>query len=183
VSTEDALRRLNWGCGAAGVPGWINADLKQGPGIEISGDIRDGLPLDSDSIDYAVAIHALPEVPYTDLVDVLRELRRVLKSGGTLRISVPNVERAFDAYRRGDREFFSIPDEDAATIGAKLVTHLVWYGYTRSLFTKDFMEELLRRAGFETIHRCRFQWTKSEYEEIVSLDDREGESLFVEAVK
>ncbi len=178
-----SVKRLNWGCGHSGVPGWINADLKDGPGIEISGDIRDGLPLESDSMDYVVTIHALPEIHYAELVDVLRELRRVLKPGGTLRIAVPNVDRAIDAYRRGDREFFTVPDEDAASIGAKFVTHLVWYGYTRCLFTKDFMEELLRTAGFETIHHCRFQWTESGYDEIVELDDRDAESLFVEAVK
>ncbi len=183
MSTDTAVKRLNWGCGGEGVAGWINADLKEGPGIDVTGDIRDGLPLESDSIDYVVSIHALPEIHYTELVDVMRELRRVLKAGGTLRISVPNIDRAIDAYRRGDREFFAIPDEDALSMGAKFVTHLVWYGYTRSLFTKDSMEELLRKAGFDTIHHCRFQWTESEHDEIVALDDREGESLFVEAVK
>ena len=183
MSVDVAVKRLNWGCGGEGAPGWINADLKKGPGIDISGDIRDGLPLESDSLDYVVTVHALPEIHYTELVDVLRELRRVLKPGGTLRIAVPNIDRAIDAYRRGDREFFMVPDGDATSMGGKFVTHLVWYGYTRSLFTKDFVEELLRKAGFEAIHHCRFQWTESGHDEIVELDDREGESLFVEAVK
>jgi len=163
--------------------GWINADVKHGPGIEISRDIRDRLPLESGSIDYVVTVHALQEIPFDELVGVLEELRRVLKPGGTLRISVPDVDRAIDAYRCGDQEFFLVPDDDAASVGGKFVTHLVWYGYTRSLFTKDFMEELLRRAGFEKVHHCRFQRTESGHADIVSLDDREAESLFVEARK
>jgi SAM-dependent methyltransferase len=183
VSVDVAAKRLNWGCGKSGVPGWINADVKEGAGIDLIGDIRDGLPLESDSMDYVVTIHALPEVQYTELVDVLRELRRVLKPGGTLRIAVPDIDRAIDAYRRGDGEFFLIDDENAASIGGKFVTHLVWYGYTRSLFTKDFMDELLRKSGFALTHRCSFQRTQSHHDEIVTLDDREGESLFMEAVK
>ena len=183
MSTEVAIKRLNWGCGDAGVPGWINSDIKDGPGIDISASILDGLPLESNSIDYAVSIHALPEIPYPDLKNVLEELRRVLKPGGTLRLALPDIEKAIDAYRRRDREFFMVSDRDAVSIGAKFVTHLVWYGYTRSLFTKDSIEELLLSAGFSRVQHCRFQWSASGHDEIAELDDREGESLFVEAVK
>ena len=94
------VRRLNWGCGTRPEPGWINSDRKQGPGIDISCDIREGLPLADGSIDYAVSIHALPEVPYPDLVPVLEELHRVLKPGGVLRLGLPNLERAIDEIGR-----------------------------------------------------------------------------------
>jgi hypothetical protein len=33
------IRRLNWGCGDVRPPGWINSDIKSGPGIDISADI------------------------------------------------------------------------------------------------------------------------------------------------
>ena len=89
--------RLNWGCGDAGEPGWINSDLKDGPGIDISADIRDGLPLASDSLDYIVSIHALPMIPYPDLVPVLVELRRMLKPGGVMRLGLPELENEIEA--------------------------------------------------------------------------------------
>src|SRR5687767_620673 len=78
--TTEGIRRLNWGCGHGGEPGWINSDRNEGRGIDLTCDILQGLPLESGSIDYAVSIHALQEVPYPDLVPVLRELRRVLRS-------------------------------------------------------------------------------------------------------
>ncbi len=105
-----AVRRLNWGCGGHTLPGWINSDNKEAPEIDLSCDIRSGLPLDADSIDYAASIHALPEVPYTELVPVLRELRRVIKPGGVLRLSLPDLLKGVDAYRRGDRDYFLVPD-------------------------------------------------------------------------
>jgi SAM-dependent methyltransferase len=177
------IRRLNWGCGSQPAPGWINSDRKQAPGIDLSCDIREGLPLEEASIDYAVSIHALPEVPYPDLLSVLRELHRVLKPGGTLRLGLPNLEHAVDAYRRGERDWFLIPDEEMSSAGGKLIAQLVWYGYSRTLFVPEFAEELLRKAGFAQVRQLASGQTASPHPEIVALDDRPLESFFVEAVK
>lgn len=177
------VRRLNWGCGTHPEPGWINSDRKQGPGIDISCEIRDGLPLADESLDYVVSIHALPEVPYADIAPALAELRRVLRAGGVLRLGLPSLERAVDAYRRGDRSYFLIPDEDMQSLGGKLVTQLVWYGYSRTLFVPEFVEELLRKAGFAEVHHVELGQTTSAYPEIVTLDNRPQESFFVEAVR
>jgi len=183
AQSDGRVRRLNWGCGTHPDAGWINSDIKEAPGIQLVCDILEGLPLEDDSIDYAVSIHALPEIPYGQLVPVLTELRRVLKPGGVLRLALPDLERGVKAYLENDREYFLIPDEDAATIGGKLVTQMVWYGWSRSLFTPDFAEELLRKAGFGETAKCSFKETKSRFPEIVQLDSRERESLFVEGVK
>ena len=181
--SEGAIKRLNWGCGAEGEPGWINSDRKSGPRIDISSDIREGLPLESDSMDYIVSIHALPEVRYPDLIPVLLELRRVLKLNGVLRLSLPDLEQGIQAYLRNDRDYFLIPDEEAKSIGGKLIVQLLWYGYSRTLFTYDYVEEILLKAGFRHVSRCRYKETSSPYHGIVELDNREQESLFVEAIK
>jgi predicted SAM-dependent methyltransferase len=177
------VRRLNWGCGLDPEPGWINSDVKEGAGIDISGDIRDGLPLDSDSIDYAVSIHALPELAYPDLVPALEELRRVLKRGGVLRLALPDLDRAIAAYQRDDEGYFLVPRDEVSSRGGRFIVHVLWYGYSRSLFTADFVEELLAKAGFAGVVHCSYRTTSSRFAEIVDLDNRERESLFVEAVK
>jgi predicted SAM-dependent methyltransferase len=177
------VRRLNWGCGEYPEPGWLNSDIKDSPGIDIVADVRAGLPLETDSIDYITSIHALPELPYPDLVPALAELRRVLKPGGVLRLALPDLDRTIAAYQRGDHEYFDVPDADARSIGAKFVTQMTWYGYSHSLFVYDFVEELLERAGFAQITRCQYKQTASRWPDIAELDNRERESLFVEAVK
>ena len=177
------FRRLNWGCGGEPEPGWINSDRKDSPGVEISCDIRDGLPLADGSVDYIVSIHALPEVPYPDLVPVLAELRRVLAPGGVLRLALPDLGRAVDAWRGGDRAYFLVGDDEMKSLGGKLIAQLVWYGYSRTPFVPEFAEELLRRAGFSEINHVEFSRTASAHPEIVSLDNRPAESFFVEAVR
>jgi SAM-dependent methyltransferase len=183
IGSATATRRLNWGCGGIPSPGWINSDRKRAPGVDLCCDIREGLPLDDDTIDYAVSIHALPELSLDQLVPALRELRRVLRRGGVLRLGLPDLERGFRAYADGERDYFLVPDGDVRSLGGKLVTQLLWYGYSRSLFTADFIEELLREAGFREVVHCGFRETSSPIDDIVELDDRERESLFVEAVK
>lgn len=183
MSGEGKARRLNWGCGTSPDPGWINSDIKEDPAVDIACDILDGLPLESDSIDYAVSIHALPELRLEDQVPALMELRRVLVPGGVLRLALPDLDRGIRAYLDGDHDYFLIPDSDTRTLGGKLITQMLWYGYSKSLFTQDFAGELLERAGFREIVPCRYRQTASPYPEIVELDNRPEESLFVEARK
>lgn len=182
MSAQPAEARLNWGSGTAGQPGWINADIRDGPGVDIACDILDGLPLENASIEYAVSVHALQEIPLDKLVPVLSELRRVLVGGGALRLVLPDLMKGVDAYRRGDAAYFLVPDEDARTIGAKFVTHVLWYGYSRTVFVYDFVEELLLRAGFSAVHEVAFRETTTGRDGILELDNREAESLFVEAI-
>lgn len=175
--------RLHWGCGSTRPAGWVNADRQSGAGIDISCDIRDGLPIDDDTFDYAVSVHALQEVPLDELVAVLRELRRVLRSGGVLRLVLPDARKAIDAYLAGNADHFLVPDEDARSLGGKFVTHILWYGHSRTMFTTDFIVELLEDAGYSRVEVCGFNQTASAYSGIVELDNRPEESLYVEAVK
>ena len=180
---ETEVRRMNWGSGEFPDVGWINSDIKEGPGVDIACDIRDGLPLETSSLDYIVSHHALVEIPMSEIVGVLQELRRVLKPGGVLRLGLPDLDKGINAYVENDLDYFLIPDKDAATIGGKFITQVLWYGYSRTLFTRDFAEELLRKAGFREVVDCAFRETKSEHPEIVGQDTRERESFFVEATK
>ena len=182
-NAESQVRRLNWGCGEHTAPGWINADIKKGPGVDVAGDIRDGLPLDDDSIDYATSVHALPELPYPDVVPALAELRRVLKPGGVLRLCLPDLDKGIRAYMQGRDDYFLIPKSDAHSRGGRFILHMLWYGYSRTLFTVDFIEELLLRAGYIDIVECRYRETASAFPEIVEFDNREPESFYVEATK
>ncbi len=177
------LRRLNWGCGSHVRPGWINTDVKDTPDVDLVADIREGLPLDPDSVDYAVSVHALPELRYEEVVPALRELRRVLKPGGVLRLVLPDLRKAIEAYIRGDARYFRLVEDDASTLGGRFVTQILWYGYSRTLFTSDFVAELMSAAGFVDLALCMPHQTASRFDEIVELDNREEESLYMEGSK
>jgi predicted SAM-dependent methyltransferase len=175
------VQRLNWGCGSHVAPGWINSDVKDAAGIDLIADIRKGLPLVSESIDYSVSIHALPELTFSQQVPALQELLRVLKPGGVLRLSLPDLRKGIDAYMSGDGEYFKVDEDAAKSAGGRFIAHMLWYGYSRTLFTADFAAELLEKAGFMDVSECAFRETVSDFTEITALDNRQDESFFVEA--
>jgi predicted SAM-dependent methyltransferase len=173
--------RLNLGCGPEATPGWLNCDRLQAPGVDLCCDLRAGVPLATASVECIAAIHLLQDLSWPEIAPFLAELHRVLKAGGVLRLAVPDLERALRAYLAGDARYFYVPDGDARSIGAKLVTQIIWYGSVRTPCTYDFLAEWLAAAGFAAIERVRFG--TSRVSGLAALDNRERESLFVEAVK
>ena len=113
----------------------------------------------------------------------LVELRRVLKPGGALRLVLPDLDRAIDAYHGGEEGYFKVRRRGGASLGGRLIVHTLWFGYSRSLFTLDFAEELLVKAGFEDVCASECGRTASPFGRIVELDNRDAESIFVEARK
>lgn len=176
-------RRLHWGCGPLTPFGWVNSDITAAPGVDVVADIRRGLPLPSESFDYIVSIHALPELAYNELDAALAELYRLLKPGGVLRLGLPDMDKAIQAYKSKDIDYFLIGDDVVRSLAGKMIVQLTWYGQSRSMFTFDFTRELLERNGYAAIRRCDYQQTHSPFAGIVELDNRQLESLFVEASK
>jgi predicted SAM-dependent methyltransferase len=183
LAAEPAIKRFNWGCGSHVLAGWINSDVKEGRGIDVSCDIRQGLPIDDDSIDYAVSVHALQELGYADLVPALMELRRVLKPGGVLRLALPDLRKGIHAYMHRHDDYFNVDNTEVKSRGGRFIVHMLWYGSSKSLFTVDFIEELLLKAGFVQVVECECRRTECRFPEIIELDNRENESLYIEATK
>src|SRR6266508_2804661 len=75
------------------------------------------------------------------------------------------------------------PNDESETISGKLIVQMTWYGWSRIMFTWEFARELLLRAGYSVVTRCAYKQTASPFPEIVDLDNRERESLFIEAQK
>ncbi|MBW3665225.1 MAG: methyltransferase domain-containing protein [Actinobacteria bacterium] len=183
VTSDAAIRRLNWGCGDHVRTGWVNSDLKSGTHIDVTTDVRDGLPFEDAEFDYIVSVHALQMLSYPEIVPALVELRRVLRPEGVLRLCLPDLEKGIDAYRAGNADHFQVPDEELRSLGGKFIVHMLWYGWSVTLFTLDFIGELLDRAGFRDVSPCGYQRSPSGLEGITDLDNRPHESLFVEATR
>ena len=98
---------LNLGCGAVCHPDWMNIDLKPaGAGI-IAYDLSSGLPIEGNSLDVIYHSHLLEHFPKNYAPEFMKHCFSVLKSGGIIRVVVPDLEmivRCYVAFLKGALE-------------------------------------------------------------------------------
>lgn len=189
--------KLNIGCGNDRPQGWINADryvehyvVKDGAGTMISqhvdpayADLTEVLPWTDGTFDMIVANHVLSDLTHHELPHALRELHRVAKVNGVLRILVPDLVGAFYHWEKGDAEWFP-QDDRTGGLDAKFCTFLTWFGESRSVFTLGYLVQLLTDAGWSETARPPHGRSHFLYDnEIASLDGDRTTSLIVEAHK
>jgi predicted SAM-dependent methyltransferase len=78
--------------------GWKILNIQSADGVDFIGDIRDLSQFSDESIEAIYASHVLEHVPLGDIIATLKGVVRVLKRGGKLYISVPDMDvlcRAF----------------------------------------------------------------------------------------
>jgi predicted SAM-dependent methyltransferase len=84
--------RLNIG-GQERRAGWTILDINPGPAVDMVGDVRDLSRLETGSCSEIYASHVLEHLSYRhELAPVLTELFRLLRLGGVLMVSVPDLE-------------------------------------------------------------------------------------------
>ena len=113
VKSQDlaAEIKLNLGCGARPLPGYINVDLdsieelkaryplQEFPeGIEIYNFDIFHLPLSDSSVDEVLADSLLEHLSFAEEPKIFLEVKRVLRPGGILNFSVPDFEKIFEIW-------------------------------------------------------------------------------------
>ena len=73
--------------------GWKTLDIPPGPDVDFTGDCKDLSQFADGSIETIYASHVLEHVPYNrEMLKTLKEWFRVLAPGGSVMISVPDLE-------------------------------------------------------------------------------------------
>lgn len=86
-------KKLNIGCGANQLKGWLNADFTPENSDVIFLDATQRYPLKDSSFDYVFSEHMIEHVPYDHGLQMLKECYRILKPGGRLRIDTPDLTK------------------------------------------------------------------------------------------
>ena len=87
--------RLQIGTGPLSLPGWLNTDLIS---ADIYLDVSRPLPLPDGVFAYAFGEHLIEHIPETTAEGLLRELHRVLRPGGVLRLTTPDLRKIISIY-------------------------------------------------------------------------------------
>lgn len=139
---------IHLGCGSINHEAFINVDGFPFPHVHYIRDIRDLSVFDDNSVDLIYASHCLEHFYYAEILSVLKEWQRVLKKGGILRISVPDLDLLLKIYY--DNEInpdYIIPQ----LLGGQNNK----YNFHYMVFNKNNLTIKLDEAGFSNIKR----WT------------------------
>lgn len=97
-------RRLHIGCGANAREGWLNTDWYPRSNEILHLDATKPYPFPDETFDCVFSEHMIEHVSFPDGLKMLTECFRVLKPGGKLRISTPDLAFLIDLYRTDKSE-------------------------------------------------------------------------------
>lgn len=184
--------RLNMGCGTHREPGWINADSDEHAETRLTLSEGEPLPFTDGALDAVFSEHFLEHIPLRAGIHFLRESGRVIRSGGTFRVSCPDLDVIVRLLQPGSerwkqlaRVYESIGDfEPGALTLPEQVINWAFYGHAhRYLWTLRQLEAELTRSGFVDVRRMPFGVSRTKG---VAIERRVPEafySLIVEGTK
>ena len=171
--------RLHLGSSTNRIPGWVNVDLlRPGRRLDLYWDLRRPLPYPDGSVDAVFSEHLFEHLEFDDGIRLMTECRRVLRSGGIMRVGVPDLGRYVASYLEQDNLIDTVrPGRPTRAIALGEVFFL--HGH-RCMYDFQTMRVAMERAGFVGLVS-----SKSGAGEIHPNPDspsRADETLYVEAI-
>jgi predicted SAM-dependent methyltransferase len=141
--------RLNIG-GTTPLEGWKILNIQPGPHVDFVGDCSNLSQFADGSIREVYASHVLEHLSYVnELACTLKDIHRILETGGTLKISVPDFEvlcRMFLHPALSAQQRFHIMN---IVFGGQQDA----YDFHKVGLTREFMFSYLRQSGFSSMKK------------------------------
>jgi predicted SAM-dependent methyltransferase len=180
--------KLHIGCGPRRVAGWLNVDVSDS---DYNVDLITGrLPWRDDVFAAVVSQHFVEHVELKEeLLPLLRELRRVLKAGGEIWLSCPDIEKACRSYlehrmvdlieeRRTRWTSYSLGDIPSG----HMINDLFHQdGEHKNLFDFDILNWALTTSGFTNVRKVIERDLLARFPEFPPRHD-DAQTLYVSAV-
>ena len=170
--------RINVGSSSSTLGGWINVDLLRDPQGEcLRFDATKPWPFAAGSAEAVNSEHFIEHLSREEAEAYLREAFHVLRPGGAIRTSTPDLEgiaRSLVEHVPGDLEAHRSHGYQAATHG-ELVNNYVYDWGHRRLYDEETLSLMLRRAGF--VEPRRYAYGESEHAALREIDRHDPHPL------
>lgn len=152
------MMKLHLGCGKRQIPGFVHIDVVDYPHVDHVSAIDNLTFLQDDSAALIYNCHVLEHFKRRDVERVLREWRRVLRPGGTLRTAVPDFAQLAEVYGRWKRLDL--------VMGPLFGRQDYLYNIHYNVFDFESLKAALVNAGFVNVRR--YDWAETEH---ANVDD------------
>ncbi|MBL1208172.1 methyltransferase domain-containing protein [Geminocystis sp. GBBB08] len=208
---ELGLRGIHCGSGLNLHSGWLNMDYlsitdelgnqsKAGNLISVGEDTyylqcdqTQKIPIDDEVFDYAFSEHFIEHISLQQAVEWLKEIRRLLKPDGILRLSTPDLYLYVSGYLDSSNNFYQQHHQNLTNMGFKnppqrkawMVNQIFRFWGHQWIYDFEEIQTIAVAAGFkpESVVKCKFR--EGSIPEVYRLDlaIRSDESLYVEIHK
>ncbi|MGE4064471.1 MAG: methyltransferase domain-containing protein [Rhodospirillaceae bacterium] len=136
--------------GTTAKAGWSILNIQPGPGVDYVGSATDLSAIDDASCAEVYASHVLEHLAYdTELPQAMKEIHRVLKPGGRVRVAVPDLSVICRLFASPQSKFKDRYELMRMMFGGQTDEHDFHYAG----LWPAFLDALLREAGFTNIER------------------------------
>lgn len=199
--TQHPVERLHVGCGLCLLPGWLNVlyepRQEYGRVVNMEGaqrlnyNLLKEWPWPDNSVSNVAGAHFIEHLDLNQGLKFCKQAFRVLRPGGVIRLSCPDLETYARSYINGDQKFFADEQvrracvfKEAQTPSQIFAAKAYDSGGAHKWF-HDFssLKNVLERCGFVDVRRVTRLEGKTPDLEQLEVAGREIESLYIEAVK
>jgi predicted SAM-dependent methyltransferase len=157
----------------------------------LSHDLRQPFPLPDASFDWIFSEHFIEHVPLADGITWMRDMYRLLRPGGLLRVTTPDLRRYIEGYLDPERRFFEEHRARLSVFGPiparrAWMVNQIFYDYEHCwVYDLEELAYVATEVGFsaDKVQQCTFR--AGRLPEVCRLDQdgRQGESIYVEITK
>ena len=156
------VAKLQLGCGTFPIDGWLNTDRTRGlckKGI-IYLDVTKPFNIPNSSFDYVYSEHLFEHLTHKEQKSMLMECHRILKPGGIIRISTPNIEFLIDLYLHPEKEInkayieFDAHRTRQPNNSVYAINHFHTDWGHKIIHSPESLTNILVRTGFKNICQC-----------------------------
>jgi len=193
--------KLHVGCGDIFLPNWLNItfELREEYGIIknkegalwLNYNLLKPWPFADQSIQFIAGSHFIEHLDLNGGIFFFNEAYRVMKPGGIIRMSCPDLLTYAENYIKNNKDFFEDPlireactFKNAVTPGEIFIAKAYDSGGAHKWFYDfDSLKHLMGSAGFRHVKKTTRRTGQVPDLERIEFSAREIESVYVEAVK
>ena len=150
-------------------------------------DATKSIPLQTSSVDCIYTSHMVEHLSQKGVRSFLKEVKRVLKVGGVVRIAVPDLRIAVDDYlEKNDADAFMrgilVQAPEINTLKQKINLFVSGYRHQQWMYDGASLSKLLIEMGFSSAEVCKDGKTNIIDADGLNLHEREEQSVYVEGI-
>jgi predicted SAM-dependent methyltransferase len=171
-------KKLHLGCGNHILEGWLNSDFFPYTENVMRLDVTRRFPFDDRTFDYVFSEHMIEHIPHAQGQHMIDESFRVLKPGGRIRISTPDLAFLVALYQPDKTELQRryirwSAEANKPNVAFAMDTYVI-NNFVRDwghqfIYDEKALRASFERAGFQEIVRCALN--ESHFQELRNLEN------------